>query len=70
MAEQFDMGIYNTALTDGSYTPPQNNTPQGGTPNLSYVGDSASNPNLVYMTEGYNPNNLDYRNFSNNSEKK
>lgn len=70
MAEQFDMDIYNIALNNGSYTPPQNSTTQDVSSNLSYVGDSAPNPNLVYMTEGHNLNNVDYRNFSNNSEKK
>lgn len=70
MAEQFDMDIYNIALSNGSYTPPQNSTPQDTSSNLSYVGDSAPNPNLVYMTEGCKQNNVDYRNFSNNSDEK
>lgn len=67
MAEQFDMTIYNDALKNGSYTPPQNSKPQVS--NIQYVGDSAPISNIVYMAEGLNLHNFEYRNFNNNKEK-
>ncbi len=67
MAEQFDMTIYNAALKNGSYTPSQNSIPQVS--NIQYIGDSAPMSNIVYMAEGLNFHNVEYRNFSNNKEK-
>lgn len=67
MAEQFDMNIFYAALTNGSYTPPHNSTQQST--NIQYVGDSAPKANIVYMAEGFNPHNIEYRNFSNKKDK-
>lgn len=64
MAEQFNMEIYNIALSNGSYTPPQDSVSQNN------ISNGVSAPNLVYMTEGLNRANVDYRQFSDNSDKK
>lgn len=67
MSEVFDMNIYNNALNNGSYIPPQNSEPQAS--NIQYVRDSAPSQNIVYMTEGLNTHNIEYRNFSKHEEK-
>lgn len=67
MAETFDMNIYNDALKQGSYTPPQNTEPQIS--NIQYIGDSAPSQNIVCMAESLNPHNVEYRNFCNKEDK-
>lgn len=71
MAEQFDMDLYNAILAGGgsNYTAPQNSAPQNSTPHIVMTGDSAANPNLVCLTESYDPINVNYRNFSNGENK-
>ena len=68
MAEQFDMNIYNIALNNGFYTEPKNDTNSVTTSNLVFVGDSTPNQNLTYLTESYHPENIEYRQFSNNQD--
>ena len=67
MSEQFDMTIYNIALNNGSYTQKGKTLSQ----NIStqYVGENTSAPNVIYMAEGFNLNNIEQRNFSENEKK-
>jgi hypothetical protein len=69
MAEEFDMDIYNIALENGSYTEQNNVTNSVDTSNIIYVGDSAPNPNLVYLTESYHSGNIEYKQFSDTKDK-
>ena len=63
MAEQFDMEIYDIALRNGSYTEPK--TDVRPTSNLVFVGDSALNSNLTYLTESKKQGNVESKQFSN-----
>ena len=55
--------FYDVALRNGSYTEPK--TDDRPTLNLVFVGDSALNSNLTYVTENKKQGNLEYKQFSN-----